>query len=89
MLMVVRSILPLMFYCSCTESFDDMRESDLVRKAEKKYRTHLTAMRDAYGDEDGYHIFKLVVRAPQKYQCDNRRLIQTLVYLLFTSIITG
>mmetsp|Transcript_27942 Transcript_27942/g.57387 ORF Transcript_27942/g.57387 Transcript_27942/m.57387 type:complete len:417 (+) Transcript_27942:125-1375(+) len=60
------------------ESFGDMRESDLLKKAENKYRPHLNAMRDAYGDQDGYHIFKLVVLSPQKYQVDNRRLIQTL-----------
>jgi len=99
------------------ETGRDMREVDLISKAERRYSSLLLSMRDAYGedlacaaagpacvnmhglivmswcvkvtvhaawarppsgDEDGYAMFKLVVLHPQKYQCDNRRLVQSL-----------
>ena len=60
------------------DTASDMRDVDLISKAERKYEKILRSMKDAYGDEDGYTLFKLVVLSPQKYQCDNRRLIQTL-----------
>ena len=56
----------------------DLREVDLISKAERKYRALLLNMRDAYGDDDGYEMFKLVILSPAKYQQDNRRLIRTL-----------
>ena len=60
----------------------DMREVDLIARAERKYKTFFVSMKDAYGDEDGAEMFRRVVLSPALYQSDIRRLVQNLVMLV-------